>query len=302
MLGQFVRQYRKSIGKTLADVSADSGLTINQIHEIEKHGRGNLATLNRISQAIGLEWVGGIARGPTLGERIKRERCKKGLAVKELADRAGVSVAAVTRSETDRGHISTAEKLLRILAPNIRARILRHKQPTRIRDVLLTMPEVCQQVRAVLGGIDTDPAGHPADFVQAKVRYCEADNGLAHDWFGKVFVNPPFSMAAPFIRKAAEQVAVGNAEVVLCLLPARVGDSPFQKLADQSHVILLPGRMTFCDENQKPLKYEAPFPMMIMVFGGDDALIERAKMTWGGVHIPRVASFQHSKENSRDFV
>lgn len=36
---------------------------------------------------------------------------------------------------------------------------------------------------------------------------------------------------------------------------------------------------------------------MIMVFGGDDALIERARMTWGGVHIPRIASLPNLQES-----
>ncbi|PPQ34613.1 hypothetical protein CH337_22210 [Rhodoblastus acidophilus] len=284
------------MGKTQADVASATSLSVDQIHKVEK-GRANLATLNKVSLAIGLEWVGGIARGPTLGERIKRERTKQGLSVNELAARAGVSAVAVSHVELDRAHIATAEKVLRILAPTIRARILRHKQPTRIRDVRLTPEHFIKQAQYVLGEIDTDPAWHPASFVQPKIAgFTEEDDGLKQDWMGRVWLNPPFTLMAPFVRKAAEQVALGNAEVVLCLLPARVGDTPFQRLADQAHVILLPGRIKFADEHRKPLRYEAPFPMMLMVFGGEGALIDRARKTWPGVYIPARTSPQISDE------
>ena len=289
MLGEFVRLYRKSIGKTMADVSSATGLTVDHIHKVET-GRGSLSTLNSISLSIGLEWVGGIAPGPTLGARIKRHRLSKGLTGKELAQLAGVTLPALARVELDRAHISTAEKVLRVLAPKIRARILRHKQPIRIRDIRLTGPDFIEKVRHVMGEIDCDPAANPADFVQAPVAYNEEDDGLSREWHGRVFCNPPFSAWGAFLRKGHAEFLAGRAKTIIMLLPARTGDKSFQEVAGDGHVILLKGRMLFWSEDRKPLDFTAPFPMMVVIFSGDDELIERAKNVWDGIHIPAARS------------
>lgn len=47
---------------------------------------------------------------------------------------------------------------------------------------------------------DLDPCApvNGGDFVPAASRYTAEDDGLAHDWHGLVWVNPPFSNAAAF--------------------------------------------------------------------------------------------------------
>jgi transcriptional regulator with XRE-family HTH domain len=42
LIGSFVRDYRKNVGKTLAELSSASGLTRNQLHELEQ---GNATAL-----------------------------------------------------------------------------------------------------------------------------------------------------------------------------------------------------------------------------------------------------------------
>lgn len=53
---------------------------------------------------------------------------------------------------------------------------------------------------------DLDPAS-PADgagFVPAATRYTRRDDGLSREWFGRVWLNPPFSNATPWARRFIE--------------------------------------------------------------------------------------------------
>ena len=68
--------------------------------------------------------------------------------------------------------------------------------------------------RHVMGSIDFDPASN--DIAQKTVRamiYCTKEfSGLDVDWFGRVWMNPPYSAALikQFAAKLKQQRAVGN--------------------------------------------------------------------------------------------
>lgn len=53
---------------------------------------------------------------------------------------------------------------------------------------------------------DLDPASplEGGDFVPARHKYTRADDGLARDWFGLVWCNPPFSSATAWADKFRE--------------------------------------------------------------------------------------------------
>jgi phage N-6-adenine-methyltransferase len=68
--------------------------------------------------------------------------------------------------------------------------------------------------------IDLDPAScaHAQETVRAARYFTKADNGLAHDWRGRVWLNPPYSHPAivQFIEKLVAEVKAGTvAEAVL---------------------------------------------------------------------------------------
>lgn len=57
-----------------------------------------------------------------------------------------------------------------------------------------TPTKIAEAARRVMGRIDLDPASSIAanEFIKAERIFTEADNGLAHEWFGKVWMNHPF--------------------------------------------------------------------------------------------------------------
>ena len=88
-------------------------------------------------------------------------------------------------------------------------------------------------VRTVMGAIDMDPASNDAAqaVVQAETFYTLETNGLAHEWHGRVYLNPPYSNVAPFVSKLLVELDAGRATEVTVLVNARSSSEWFQTLA-----------------------------------------------------------------------
>lgn len=105
-------------------------------------------------------------------------------------------------------------------------------------------------VRKVLDKIDLDPASNPLaqKVVKAKTFYTEADNGLAHEWRGKVFLNPPYAQPAiaHFADKMVEEVNAGRVIEAIMLTHNYTDTAWFQKLAGCAAAICFTrGRIRF---------------------------------------------------------
>jgi len=96
-----------------------------------------------------------------------------------------------------------------------------------------------QAVRELLGGIDVDPASHPAAnaVVRATTYYTLETNGLAHDWPGRVWLNPPYgrdedndSNQDVWSARLLEQYAAGITTEAVLLVNAATDRKWFQRL------------------------------------------------------------------------
>ena len=76
-------------------------------------------------------------------------------------------------------------------------------------------------VREVLGGIDLDPASHAQaqTIVQATHYFTKADNGLVQEWYGRVWLNPPYALPliGQFVGKMLAERQAGRVTAAIML-------------------------------------------------------------------------------------
>lgn len=119
-----------------------------------------------------------------------------------------------------------------------------------------------------LGCFDLDPATPKNPKWQtARVMYTKEDDGLNKEWFGRVFLNPPYSkpLVEQFIKKMAEH---GNG---IALIMPKLGTKLFRETIypSCSAIYILAERIKFYDENWKQQK--SPIcQSMLVAFGKEN--------------------------------
>lgn len=108
---------------------------------------------------------------------------------------------------------------------------------------------------------DLDPC---ATFVNAKCEryFTPAQDGLAQEWTGSVFMNPPYGDEIRAWVEKAWQSAGAEATVVVCLVPARVDTGWWWDYCRFGEVRFLRGRLRFGGGDTG-----APFPSAVVIFG-----------------------------------
>jgi len=99
-----------------------------------------------------------------------------------------------------------------------------------------TPQEYIETARAVMGGIDLDPASNEIanQLVEATRFFTKAENGLQQPWRGRIWLNPPYGGEAEnFAKKTIEEYRQGNIEAAILLLNANsLGTKWFKPLWD----------------------------------------------------------------------
>lgn len=84
-----------------------------------------------------------------------------------------------------------------------------------------TPAQYIEAARAVMGGIDLDPASnaHANETIKAAIYFDEKTDGLAQQWSGRVFCNPPYSFPemGQFVDKLCEEFSARNVEQAILL-------------------------------------------------------------------------------------
>lgn len=113
-----------------------------------------------------------------------------------------------------------------------------------------TPKEYIEAARQVLGTIDLDPASNPLanEIVQAAYFYTAEDSGLDKDWFGTVWMNPPYEsgLIGQFAEKLCDYYACGRVIGAIVLVNNATETRWFQSIAEQASAACFPkGRVKF---------------------------------------------------------
>jgi DNA polymerase-1 len=145
-----------------------------------------------------------------------------------------------------------------------------------------TPPEILEAARAVLGGIDLDPAS--CEIAQRTVKaaryYTVADDGLAQDWHGRVWLNTPYAagLVGRFVEKLLAHVEAGDVTAAILLTNNATDTRWFQAASRAAAAACFPsGRIRFAGPEgprRTPLQgqailYFGPTPRAFVArFGG----------------------------------
>lgn len=122
-------------------------------------------------------------------------------------------------------------------------------------DVWLTPLEIIEK----FGEFDLDPCGQ-LNHQTAKTIYTE--NGLDQKWFGRVWLNPPYSEVGKWLDKLAQH---GSG---IALVFARTDTKWCQRIAPKADSVFFPaGRFTFLNGDKSLPKWSCGAPSMFLAFG-----------------------------------
>jgi len=108
-------------------------------------------------------------------------------------------------------------------------------------------------------GFTLDPCATPEN-AKCERYFTKADDGLAQEWRGVVFMNPPYGrQIGRWIRKAYESALAGA--TVVCLIPSRTDTRWWHDYCMKGEIRFIKGRLKFGGSKQG-----APFPSAIVIF------------------------------------
>ena len=136
-----------------------------------------------------------------------------------------------------------------------------------------TPPKYIAAAREVMGGIDLDPASSVKanSIVQADQFYTKADDGLAQEWSGRVWLNPPYenTLISRFADKVVDEYKRDRIEAA-CVLVNNASDTAwFLTLAKVANARCdFTKRITYLNADLKP--ENTPLQgQSLLYFGGD---------------------------------
>jgi phage N-6-adenine-methyltransferase len=196
--------------------------------------------------------------------------------------------------EAGRVAVSAATEILD-LSPEEQAQIVA-LSPSEMRDAIkhhrtqftgdnewYTPAQHIEAARAVLGAFDLDPA--TSEFAQERVKasnyFTQDDDGLAHEWFGRVWLNPPYAQPyiMQFIEKLVAEFDGGRVEQAI-LLTHNYTDTAWFHLAESraARLCFTRGRIKF----EKPDGIAAPTQgQTFFYFGKNSEAFERVFKEYG---------------------
>jgi len=137
----------------------------------------------------------------------------------------------------------------------------------------------------ILGAVDLDPCSNRWSIVPAPVAWRRG--ALERPWFGRVYMNNPYSKNGRWVKKCAAELEAGHVVAILALMPAAPTTVWWlDALRTVAASAMLRGRITFGGASQG-----AMFGSGLLLWTHDAATTERfmfAVRSWGGTCAVRI--------------
>lgn len=138
-----------------------------------------------------------------------------------------------------------------------------------------TPPEYVEPFRRIVGGIDLDPASCDLanHHIRARQIYTRDDEGLKQPWYGRVWLNPPYTAAGSawdWARRLCKEYEAGNVASAAMLVNAYIGNPAWKRIwrtADAA--CLVDHRICFIDH--EAIQQNRPTKHNIIVYFGPAA-------------------------------
>lgn len=275
--GRAVRAARKARGLTQIQLGDLCGVSTGTVKLVER-GEGMSFQADRLAGHLGHALVVRSSPRVPRHEALSALRTRRALSQRDLASLAGISRNSLIRVETGQDvRLPVLWSVGRVLGAGLT--IMSQESLGRFYATTAqgssyhgwhTPASLFDKVEAAVGPFDLDPCapstgGSP---VRARVSFTELDDGLSLDWFGRVFMNPPYGrVLSHWVSKAKSEADKGA--MVVGLVPARTDTAWWQDhVAPFASVVFLRGRLAFGGQ-----KVSAPFPSALALWGADSVLL-----------------------------
>ena len=134
-----------------------------------------------------------------------------------------------------------------------------------------TPPEIIEAAREAMEGIDVDPASNEEAqaWIKARTFYTKKTDGLAHEWHGNAWINPPYAkgLVDRFAIKLLEEIDAGRVQEAIWLSNASYDTRWGQDLCERAiSLCMVAGRLRFTPGSGQAAGAGA-WASMILYFG-----------------------------------
>lgn len=156
---------------------------------------------------------------------------------------------------------------------------------TQHSDEWCTPPNIISLVLQVLNEIDLDPCAEGNKNIPARSYYTRIDDGLQHEWNGRLFLYPPSSHPDKWIAKLQTEVSSGRVSEAIALLPAATDTDWLNSVLKTQPVCFWKERITFLDANHQP-NLPATQSYCFVYWGNNQYRFKEVFEQYGIVYLP----------------